>query len=321
MSVPVGEWTTREEFLALRSKGLGGSDAAAICGESPWGTALSVWDEKVNGTVKDLGGNEEAARWGQLLEPVVMNEWGVRNAPRFMVQSNWTYRDDRDEFLLANPDAEVYDDTTDVNHPSGGGEVKTANAVKGSEWDEGVPDYYKLQGFHYMMVMGWPWIEFACLVGGQRFVQHTLYADEEIQAHLRELETRFWHDHVLTKIPPAPSGKKADKETLARIHRAVHGETLEADDQLANDIAALQYLKERSKEGVDEYELLDQRVRAAIGSAECVTDSTGWVLATFKVSRVGRVDTKALLARYPRVGEKFKVYSEQRRLLIKVGGH
>jgi predicted phage-related endonuclease len=92
---------------------------------------------------------------------------------------------------------------------------------------------------------------------------------------------------------------------------------LEADDQLANDIAALQYLKERSKEGQDEFELLDQRVRAAIGSAECVTDSTGRVLATYKVSRVGRVDTKALLARYPRAGEKFKVFTEQRRLLIK----
>jgi len=33
----------REQWLALRKKGIGGSDAAGVMGMSPWSSPLSVW--------------------------------------------------------------------------------------------------------------------------------------------------------------------------------------------------------------------------------------------------------------------------------------
>ena len=39
---------SREEFLARRKQGIGGSDIAAVCGLSPWRSPLDVYYDKLN---------------------------------------------------------------------------------------------------------------------------------------------------------------------------------------------------------------------------------------------------------------------------------
>ena len=45
------EGMLREEWLALRKQGIGGSDAAAACGLSRWKSPLGLWLEKTEITV------------------------------------------------------------------------------------------------------------------------------------------------------------------------------------------------------------------------------------------------------------------------------
>jgi putative phage-type endonuclease len=60
---------SREDWLKHRNKGIGGSDVSAICGLNPWRSPLSVYLEKT-GQIEAAEENE-AMRWGTLLEPVV----------------------------------------------------------------------------------------------------------------------------------------------------------------------------------------------------------------------------------------------------------
>jgi putative phage-type endonuclease len=70
---------TRDEWLAARRTGIGGSDIAAILGLSPWRTPLDVYRDKVDGAEQP---ETEAMRWGRLLEDVIAREYAVRAGVR-----------------------------------------------------------------------------------------------------------------------------------------------------------------------------------------------------------------------------------------------
>ena len=60
------------EWLAWRRKGIGGSDAAAILGISPWRTARDLYDDKLGiASAQDDSGNWVALEMGHLLEDLV----------------------------------------------------------------------------------------------------------------------------------------------------------------------------------------------------------------------------------------------------------
>ena len=44
---------TKEEWLKFRKKGIGGSDAAAVCGMNPYSSAMKVYYDKISDTVEE----------------------------------------------------------------------------------------------------------------------------------------------------------------------------------------------------------------------------------------------------------------------------
>ena len=64
---------SNEEWLQYRRMGIGGSDAAAVCGVSPWKTARELYQEKAEGSFRD----EREINWvaleiGKRLEELVV---------------------------------------------------------------------------------------------------------------------------------------------------------------------------------------------------------------------------------------------------------
>ena len=63
---------TEQEWLAYRRRRIGGSDVAAILGNSPFRTARDLYDDKLNiASAVDDTGNWVALEMGHLLEPLV----------------------------------------------------------------------------------------------------------------------------------------------------------------------------------------------------------------------------------------------------------
>ena len=62
---------SREDWLTCRRQGIGGSDAAAVLGISPFRTAVDLYYDKLNRCVEDDGANWVAMEMGTLLEDMV----------------------------------------------------------------------------------------------------------------------------------------------------------------------------------------------------------------------------------------------------------
>lgn len=65
-----------EEWLEYRRTGIGGSDAAVVCGISRYNSPVELWMEKTGQLPAQETG--EAAYWGNLLETLVREEFTKR---------------------------------------------------------------------------------------------------------------------------------------------------------------------------------------------------------------------------------------------------
>ena len=68
----------RDQFLAGRKKGIGGSDVAAILGFSPYKSPYQLWLDKTGRSERKESQNE-SAHFGNLLEDVVAKEFSRRS--------------------------------------------------------------------------------------------------------------------------------------------------------------------------------------------------------------------------------------------------
>jgi putative phage-type endonuclease len=145
----------REKWLEGRRSYIGGSDAAAILGESLWGCALSVWRDKRGVQVEEPPASRHIER-GNRLEDVVAKFWAEEHGAHV---TRWhTIRHPEAEFLGANIDRQILGD------PRGRGilEIKIPSKYVWLRYRrEGLPAQYIIQGQHYLMVTGWTWMAYA----------------------------------------------------------------------------------------------------------------------------------------------------------------
>ena len=198
----------RDEWLELRRKGIGGSDAAAIVGLDRWRSAFDVYADKVG--LKQEEPDNEAMRQGRDLEDYV--------AQRFMEATSKKVR--RRNAILQHPEHTFMTANIDrwVVGENAGLECKTTSVLNRAKFSQGeFPPNYYVQCMHYMAVTGAERWYLAVLVLNKAFHVFTIERDEaEIQA-LIAAEKDFWENHVLKQIPPAPDGSEATAEVIKQL--------------------------------------------------------------------------------------------------------
>jgi putative phage-type endonuclease len=231
-------------FRAERRRGVGGSDVAAILGLDPYRTAMDVWAEKVGILVGDPDEPEanEAMRWGQLLEPVIVDEVCIRRGwePREDIVFRGHHPDH--EWMRANVDSLV---TDEVNTDRGLGvlEAKTTSVWQASEWRDGeTPAPALVQTMWYLMVTGLRWAAIAGLIGGQRLEIVDVEPDGELQRMLIDRCGAFWHDHVLPRQPPPATGR--DLQVLEAVYDIAADARRSLDEFPPDDVAQVLELVE-----------------------------------------------------------------------------
>ena len=193
-----------EDCQAYRRKGIGGSDAAAILGISPFRTARDIYYDKLNiAPVEPDEGNWVALKMGHLLEDLVAEIFTRKTGlPVFQVKR--MFQHPLHPFMLADVDYFVTmpDGTTAIL------EIKTTNYhARKHWWDEDreiVPAYYEAQGRHYMAVMNLNEVFYCCLYGNNEeevIIRH-IERDMTYESELIFLEECFWKENVLAKVAP-----------------------------------------------------------------------------------------------------------------------
>lgn len=187
------------EWHERRSQGIGGSEAAAALGLSPYRSRFELWRAKTgHGTPTEP---TPAMLRGQHLEDVaaeLYEEETGRKLRRISAQRHAEH-----EWMLGNPDRTILA-TGDVEE-TGVLEIKCPglNAF-GRMKAHGLPDHYVLQLQHYLAVTGRSWGAFAVLNAEQWSLLHfDLERDEQLIRQLIRRERAFWRLVEDGREPPA----------------------------------------------------------------------------------------------------------------------
>lgn len=301
----------RDEWLGERRQGIGGSDAAAICGQDKYRSAFEVWLDKTGAPTPDDTGPSEPAYWGTVLEPLVAQEVHLRTGINIVTDKKLLASVQR-PWQLANLDgwAQTADEV-------GVYEGKTAGFFTGQAWEhDDVPDAYLLQGMHYLAVTGAPWLLYGVLIGGQRLEIRTVQRDQELIDHLITIEADFWH-LVTEKIPPAVDGSKACTDLLAHLWDVKADAVLTVDpDEVIPMLNERALLVEEIKAAEQRKTELENQLKLLINEHEEAIDPNGRRLFSWKWVESQRLDTKALREAHPDISEAFTKPSGYRRLHI-----
>jgi putative phage-type endonuclease len=276
-----------------RRTGLGGSDAAAALGLSPWQSPFDLWEEKT-GLAPPVEQNEPML-WGKLLEDTIRREYARRTGLEVTYRKDMIRHPAR-PWMFAHLDGEIAPQRKIL-------EVKTARDARG--WGEpesdDIPRHYLIQIHHCLAVTGAEACDVAALIGGQDFRIYQVARDREIEEQLIDGEAAFW-ESVTEGVPPAPS-------TLADAmkrwgHFKAEGHTVaEADEQRAVDILRRSHQLRHELDAAEESAKLTL-MRALSERADTLVNAYGEVLATWKLD--GGRKAYSVAAREP-----------SRRLLIK----
>ena len=327
------EGLPREQWLEYRRKGIGGSDAAAVLGISPFRTGRDLYYDKLNIVTADDAENWVQLEVGTLLEPLVAKIFAHKTGYK-IYRRPFMFQHPLYPWMLADLDylVELPDGSNAIL------EIKTTNYNARENWwyngEEIVPIYYESQGRHYMAVMDMDEIFYCCLYGNNEdevIIRH-LYRDREYEQEMVYLEREFWHDHILTRIPPpyTEDGSLILESLRRRLGAA--DKTIPAI-QLDNDLSAtmLRYLRlQEQKQQVEtqaktldtEMQRLKGQMVAKLGGS-CMAmgeyGGTQYTISYNPVSRTGitKDNLQKLKLLHPDIYDEYVTVSESRRFSIK----
>lgn len=231
------------EWDGLRSKGLGGSEIAAVVGLSPWQSRFSLWHLK-RGTIGKQSVND-GMRWGTPLEPVVCDYFASQRDMLDVLPAG-TYRHHEREWQIANPDRLLWDD--EHGHV-GILEVKTAHQYDAHEWGYGpedIPPYYRCQVLWYLDALELPVAHLAVLIGGSDYREYEIPYSADEAEWLREQGRLFWQS-VTSGEAPEIDGSDATYEAVRELHPQINGETVEIPADLHEWFQASKKAAEQAK--------------------------------------------------------------------------
>ena len=300
---------THDEWLALRRTGIGGSDAGAIMGVSPYKGAFSVWADK-QGKLPPLEDNE-AMRQGRDLEDYVARRFAEASGLRVRHEYSMLRSVDH-PCMLADIDRRIIGERAGL-------ECKTSRDITMARYRNGeYPMEYYCQCLHYLAVTGWDCWYLAVLVYGTDLLIYKICRDEvldDIEALIRA-EEAFWQNHMVLDQPPAPDALDSTAAALGSVYPHEDGTTVCADqdaDQALTDLAALKAQKRALDQKITERE---NQIKAAMGEAEVIAGTS--VSATWRSSERTTISKTKLLKAYPNINmDAITDRNIQRRFAIK----
>jgi putative phage-type endonuclease len=259
------------EWIEQRRHGIFATDAATVCGRSPFSSPFDKFQELQGTSAPKIA--TDAMEWGTLLQPVVGAAWARKKGKKVRA-CPWTY-------WLDYPDIGSHYDFDVVGEPAIL-EVKTASRYASREWGEEdtaeVPEAYMLQAQHEMMCR--PGIErcyLAVLIGGQKLQSYVVERDEEMIADLLRIESRFLA-RSQRGIPPEMDGSEAATAYLRNLSPRDDGTRVDLTVEV--EALALAYLSAREQSDAVE------RQKAEIGNKirEAMADNAAGVGRMVKIT-------------------------------------
>lgn len=299
---------SREEWLAERKKGIGGSDAGAILGLNPWKSAMSVYLDKITPPEEKEDFDNERMRQGRDLEDYVAKRFEEATGKKVR-RVNQLLISEEHPFMIANIDRDVVGEDAGL-------ECKTTSAYNKTDFENGeVPEQYYCQCQHYMAVTGADKWYLAVAVLGKSFHIVEIPRNEDDINALITAEERFWNENVLAGKEPAPDGSADADEYIKQKYPRGNGETIKLFDIDETLLPRYEEIKKLIAAYETEKKAIEQHIKLKMGEAER-GEYQNYVVS-WKPVTSNRLDTKRIKAEQPRIYEQYKKESVSRRFEIK----
>jgi len=314
-----------------RTKFIGGSDAAAILGVSPWKTPHGLWLEKIGREEKrdDDPARERILRRGKRMEPVAIDmlaeEYGIEVTARSTEAEPIYYTDGAYDFLRAQIDfewrvsqeiADVYDLDPALVGTVQNGEIKTVHPFAagkyGEEGTDEVPVEYSAQAMHGMSVTGRQVTLVAVLVGADRLLLYFVKRDDALCNQIKHAEIRFWQENVRSLIAPDP----VNMDDIKAMFLKPNGKPVEVTSTVLDQLRDLKAVRASIAQMKKDEEALEFAICANVCKAWGTDPETppadnalltlnGAQVGTWKRQRGTHLDQKALKEAAPEIVQKF----------------
>lgn len=279
---------SHEEWLSLRHKYIGGSDAAAVVGMNAWVSPYALWAEKTC-RLPGFEGNL-ATEVGTYLEDFVAQKFAQETGKRVR-KSNQSWFNDEYPWAIANIDREIVGEDAGL-------EIKTTSELNTRKFKGGeYPANYYVQCMHYMAVTGKQKWYLAVLIGNREFKWFTIERDEdEIQA-LMEAEKQF-KQLVDSDTPPTADGASSTSDTLFTMYPNSIDDTI-GIGAFEKDLDDYFRLKEQLDNIASTIDGIANRIKAHL--QECERGEGERYKVSWKTQTRSTFDAKKFIADHPEV--------------------
>lgn len=273
------------EQQAIRATGIGASEMPAIVGaDGAFGSAFEVWARKVG--LADQREETRAMRVGTVCEEAIAKLYELETGRKLALCD--TVRHPVETWALATCDRAVVGEERVV-------ECKTVGAYMLRNWkrdeEDGIPESVLIQANFQGIVTGVRKVDVAMLCGTD-FRIYEIECDPEIGEHLLTIGRRFWHEHVLKRVPPPPDGSEATRRTIEAMFPNAARDLLDATPEAEELARAYAAARESESEAAKHKEAIGNRLRALIGDASGFVGK--WGKVTWTPNARGPVAWKAV---------------------------
>lgn len=275
-------YSNHDEWLSIRNKYIGGSDAGAVVGLDNYKSPYSLWAEKT-GKIPAFDGNIRTSV-GAYLEEFVAKMFAEQTGKKVR-KCNFTLINDMYPFACANVDRIISGEDAIL-------EIKTTNSIpvmrkcKNGEY----PERWYCQMTHYLAVTGARKAYLAVLIKCEEFKIFELERDEEEIAALMSAEAEFWK-HVENDTPPDIDGSEATSDAIDAIYaNATDSATINLSDS-QNVIENYMALKKQQKDIQTLIDNYSNMIKQQLGESEKgITEkyNVTWVNSTRKTFDTSR---------------------------------
>lgn len=281
-----------DQAMGDRSRYLGGSDAAAVMGLSPWTTPLELWEQKTKRTEKPQPDpvRQRVLDRGKKLEAVILEMMLDRLREEGheveLLATNKRYVHPDYPFLACEIDFELMLDGEHIN-----GDCKSVSGFARKKWGEesteDVPIEYAAQFMHGLAVTGRSKCLVAALRGLDDVAIYWTLRDEETIAAMVPKMVEFWTEHVEKDVPPDP----INFSDIKHLFPLDNGQEIEADEPTAQAVEELAGIKRRIKDLKEEEERLTFQIGDYI-SPNAILTYEGRTICTWKAQMSTHFDAK-----------------------------
>lgn len=150
---------TREEWLKIRLKGIGASEASAIVGMNPYKTNVELWEEKTGRREPEDISDKPYVKYGTEAEKHLRALFAL-DFPQYEVNyKDFDMRYNSDyPFIFATLDGEL---TEKATGRKGVLEIKTTEIMKSEQygkWKDRIPQNYYIQVIHQLLATGFDFV-------------------------------------------------------------------------------------------------------------------------------------------------------------------